>query len=115
MPLQNGEPSAAEIVALANRLHALKAAPGFYDLKLIAEMMEKEATDAVIAHRSSGAYEKDRDEIFMLKLRAEVAKLMIGELFGRVEAAIANANALPGFQKEQPGEPLITTRIAGSY
>jgi len=104
------EPTAAQVVALANRLLALKASPGFHDLRLIAEMLEQEARAAVANYQGN-----DRDELFNLNQRAQIAARLITELFGRIDAAIANASGLPFFQAEEPGEPLITTRIAGSY
>ncbi len=102
--------SVAQVVALANRMLALKASPGFHDLRLLAEMLEREA--AVAARDFPGF---DPQEIVTLKVQSQTAHKVLAELFGRIDAAIANARGLPGFQQEQPGEPLITERIAGSY
>lgn len=104
------EPTAAQVVALANRLLAQKAAPGWHDLKLIGEMLKEEAHAAVRDYRGN-----DRDELFTLNQRAQVADLFVTEFFGRVEGAIANAQALPWFKEQQAEQPLITPRIAGSY
>lgn len=101
------EPTAAAVLALANRMIALKASPGFHDLRLICEMLEQEATEAIIEYPGH-----DRDQLFVLKVRAQAAKELVVELFGRIEGAIANGRSLPGFDGDTP-EP--TERIAGSY
>jgi hypothetical protein len=106
----NREPTAAQVTALANRLLAQKAAPGWHDLKLIGQMMQEEAHAAVRNYRG-----KDGAELLELHLRAQIADLHIAEFFGRIEAAIALAQELPWF-KEQQGKPqVITERIPGSY
>lgn len=109
MPPQQ-EPTAAQVVALANRMLLQKAAPGWHDLRNIGDMLKEEAHAAVRDYRG-----KDRDELFELNLRSQVAELLIAEFFGRIDAAIANAQALPWFQEKQGEQPLIAARIAGSY
>jgi hypothetical protein len=104
------EPTAAQVTALANRLLAQKAAPGWHDLKLIGQMMQEEAHAAVRNYRG-----KDGAELLELHLRAQIADLHIAEFFGRIEAAIALAQELPWFQEQQSKPPLITERIPGSY
>jgi NAD(P)-dependent dehydrogenase (short-subunit alcohol dehydrogenase family) len=110
MPLPNGEPTAAEVVALANRFMALKASPGFHDLKALCDMLHEEARGAVSDYDSD-----DRDELFRLNMRTQVAKRLIAEIFGRIDAAINNASGLPGFVKEDPRPQPLNERIAGSY
>jgi hypothetical protein len=90
---QPKEPTAAQVTALANRLLAQKAAPGWHDLKLIGDMMKEEAHAAVKNYRGKDG----------------------AEFFGRIEAAIALAQELPWFQEQQSKPPLITERIPGSY
>jgi hypothetical protein len=104
------EPTAAQVTALANRLLAQKAAPGWHDLKLIGQMMQEEAHAAVRNYRG-----KDGAELLELHLRAQIADLHIAEFFGRIDSAIANAEALPWFKDQQSNPPLITDRIPGSY
>jgi hypothetical protein len=107
---QQNEPTAAQVTALANRLLAQKAAPGWHDLKLIGQMMQEEAHAAVRNYRG-----KDGAELLELHLRAQIADLHIAEFFGRIDSAIANAEALPWFKDQQSTPPLITERIPGSY
>lgn len=115
-PPDNTEPKPAKpgsvvsVVALANRFLAQKAAPGWHDLKLLAEVLMEEADGAVKAYQG-----KDRDELFDLNLRAQMVHAAFAEFFGRIEAAIENAKGLPGFQMETGKEPVVTDRIAGSY
>jgi hypothetical protein len=103
-----GEPTVAQVLALANRLLAQKAAPGFHDIRLICEMLEQEA---VKASRDYPGW--DHEQIVILKVRAQVAHELITEIFNRIDAAIYSAQSLPGFQSaaEQP----VTDRIPGSY
>ena len=110
MPLENGEPTAAEVVALANRFVALKAAPGWYDLVAIGEVLKQRAQEAVQNYNGT-----DKDELFDLNRRSQIAVAFVAEFFGLVERSIDAASGLPGFQKEDPRKPLITTRIPGSY
>src|SRR5258707_6692411 len=102
--------SVAAVVALANRLIALKAGPGFHDLKLIGNVMRYEADEAVRNYVGT-----DKDELFTLNLRRQVADAMVAEFFSRIDIAIENAKGLPGFQGDSGQQPLITERIAGSY
>lgn len=104
------EPSVAEVVALANRFVALKASPGFHDLKLVAEMLKE---DAARANREFQGF--DPEEITKLRMQEFTAQKTLDQLFAHVEAAIANAAGLPGFVFEEPGGQVITERIAGSY
>jgi hypothetical protein len=110
MPLPNGEPTAAEVVALGNRFLALKATPGWYDLVAIGDLMLKQARDAVQRYKGH-----DKEELFDLNRRAQIAEAFMTEFFGMVEGAIQNAQGLPGFQREDPRPALITTKIPGSY
>jgi hypothetical protein len=107
---ENKEPTAAQVAALANRLLAQKAAPGWHDLKLIGDMMKEEAHAAVRNYRG-----KDGAELLELHLRAQIADLHITEFFGRIESAIALAEDLPWFKEQQSKPPVITERIPGSY
>jgi hypothetical protein len=107
---QQKEPTAAQVTALANRLLAQKAAPGWHDLKLIGQMMQEEAHAAVRNYRG-----KDGAELLELHLRAQIADLHIAEFFGRIESAIALAEDLPWFKEQQSKPPVITERIPGSY
>lgn len=109
MPPQQ-EPTAAQVVALANRLLAQKACAGWYDLQLIGDMLKEEAHAAVREYRG-----KDREELFELNLRAQIAELFVAQFFGRIESAIANAEMLPWFKDQQTSPPLINERVAGSY
>jgi hypothetical protein len=110
MPTEAKPDSVAAVVALANRLIALKASPGFNDLRLLGNILEHEADEAVRNYRGT-----DKDELFILNLRRQIATNLIAEFFGRLETAIDNAKGLPGFQQETGKEPIITERIAGSY
>lgn len=101
--------SVASVVALANRMLALKNSPGFHDLRLLVGMLEKEASET---SRDYPGW--DPQQIVILKVRAQVAHEMAMEIFARIEGAIANAKGLPGFQMDGAAPPL-TERIAGSY
>lgn len=110
MPLANGEPSAAEVVALANRLLAQKGAAGWYDLVAIGDRLKRQARETVQAYKGI-----DKDELFDLNRRAQIADAFIVEFFGYIDWAIEQAKGLPGFQREDPRPPVITTQIPGSY
>lgn len=116
MPLPNGDPSAAEVLALSNRLLAQKNAPGWYDLVAIAERLKEQAHATVDDYKSG---DKDpllaKEELFDLKRRADIADALIVELFGYVDWAIEQGKGMPGFQSEDPRPQMITTKVAGSY
>lgn len=98
------------MVALANRFLAQKAAPGWHDIKLLADILDEEAREAV--QNYSGV---DAAELFELNRRSQMVRRVFAEFFGRIDQAIENARGLPGFQQETGKEPVITDRIAGSY
>ena len=104
------EPTVAQVVALANRLLAQKAAPGFHDIRLICEQLEQEAA---AASRDYPGF--DPQQMVQLKIRMQTAHELVVEIFARIDAAIANATGLPGFQMEEPAGAVITDRIPGSY
>lgn len=99
----------AAVIALGNRMATLKQSPGFNDLRLLAEMLEKEATAELVDYPGWDAM-----QISVLKARAQAAKELVAELFARVDGAIANAEMALNI-----GNPQATineqTRIAGSY
>lgn len=110
MPLSNGEPTAAEVLALANRLLAQKSAAGWFDLVAIGARLEAQAHEAVKRYKGT-----DKEELFDLNRRAQIAEAYIREFFGYIDWAIEQAQGLPGFMREDPRPPLITTKIPGSY
>ena len=110
MPLPNGEPTAAEVVALSNRLLAQKASAGWHDLLAIGERMKSQARQAVQSYKGT-----DKEELFDLNRRSQIAEAFVSEFFGYIEWAIEQSKGLPGFQREDPRPPLITTKIPGSY
>lgn len=110
MPLPNGDPSAADVVALANRLLAQKNAAGWYDLVSICERLKTAAHQQVQDYKGS-----DRDELFDLVRRSQIADSFIVQFFGYIDWAISQAQGLPGFQREDPRPSMITTKIPGSY
>ena len=102
-------PSVVSVVALGNRMLALKTSPGFHDLIMLAEMLESEAQTTLIDYPGF-----DRDELFVLKVRAQVAKEFVAELKARIDGAISNAHGLPGFSGDEGPKP-TESRIPGSY
>ena len=110
MPLPNGDPSAADVVALANRLLAQKNAAGWYDLVAIGERLKSQAREAVQSYKGA-----DKDELFDLNRRAQIAEAFIAEFFGYIDWAIQQAQGLPGFQSDEPRPPVINSKIPGSY
>jgi hypothetical protein len=109
MPLPNGEPTAAEVLALSNRLLAQKAAPGWHDLQAIGETFKVQAWETVKACKGT-----EQDKLELLR-RAEIAEGFIDRFFSYIDWAIDQSKGLPGFQREDPRPPLITTKISGSY
>jgi hypothetical protein len=110
MPLPNGEPTAAEVIALSNRLLAQKSAPGWHDLLAIGERLKVQAREAVQSYKGT-----DKEELFDLVRRSQIAESFIVEFFGYIDWAVEQSKGLPGFQREDPRPPLITTKIPGSY
>lgn len=110
----HGEPSAAEVLALANRLRALKLSPGFQDLRLICESLAEERQLAARKFVSGGGF--DPIEIVKLEMQAYTAHCVTNQIFSIIDAAIANAQ-LPGVNPQEPQDPeqTIPNRIAGSY
>ena len=104
------EPSVAQVVALANRFLSFKASPGFHDLRLLCQMLEQEAAEAARDYQGF-----DAQEIVKLQMQAQTAHKLVAQIFTRIDAAIANAQGLPGFRLEEGQEPMIAERIAGSY
>lgn len=113
---KNGEPSAAEVLALGNRLRALKLSPGFQDLRLICERIAQDAQSAPRNFVSKGGF--DPIEIVKLEMQAYTAVNAMNEIFSIIDAAIGNAT-LPGLNNtqdpQQAPEKTISNRIAGSY
>lgn len=116
MPLPNGDPSASEVLALANRMQAQKNAPGWYDLVAIAERLKQQAHAAADEYKSAG---KDpvtaKEELYDLKRRVEIADAWVNEFFGYIDWSIEQGKGMPGFRSEDPRPPMITTKVAGSY
>jgi hypothetical protein len=110
MPLENGEPTAAEVMAIGNRLLAQKSAPGWYDLVAVGELLKQQARGAVDDYKGA-----DKDELFDLVRRAQIASAFIAEFFGYVDRAIENARQLPGFVTSEPRKEPTELRIAGSH
>lgn len=110
----HGEPSAAEVLALANRLRALKLSPGFQDLRLICERLAEDALAAPRNFVGKGGF--DPIEIIKLEMQAYTAVSITNEIFALIDAAIANAQ-LPGLSLGDPQAPeqTVPNRIAGSY
>jgi hypothetical protein len=106
-----GEPSAAEVLALANRLRALKLSPGFQDLRLICERI---SNDAQVGAREFEGF--DPLEVVKMQMQARTAHRVTNEIFAMIDAAIANAQ-LPGLSLEDPQAPehAVPNQIAGSY
>lgn len=102
--------SVAAVVALANCFVAQKAAPGWHALTSLGDELKRQAREAVLQYRGT-----DKEELFDLTRRAQVAEALMNEFFGLVEQAINEAKGLPGFQHESGQAPAITERIAGSY
>lgn len=99
----------AEIQALSNRLRSVVNNSGWMDVRKIIDDISDEATANLVDFAGW-----DKDQIAVLKARAQAAKELREEIYMRVSKAIQEGQE-PDLRPQTRIAPMRDTRITGTY